>query len=66
MKHHDKALLLRIGNKIGKTIRIDKTTELRARGCFVRLYMEMDLSKPLLSRFRLRRRVRRVEYEGFH
>ena len=26
----------------------------------------MDLDKPLLSKFRLRRRIRRIEYEAMH
>ena len=28
--------------------------------------MEVDLSKPLVSKFKLRRRIRRLQYEGIH
>ncbi|CAN1133320.1 hypothetical protein LINPERHAP2_LOCUS7577 [Linum perenne] len=55
-----------IGDRIGKTVRIDHTTLEGSRGNFARIYVEVDLSKPLLSKYRLRRRVRRIEYEGFH
>ncbi|CAN1133300.1 hypothetical protein LINPERHAP2_LOCUS7563 [Linum perenne] len=53
-------------NKIGKTIRIDHTTLQGNRGNFARIYVEVDLSKPLLSKYHLRRRVRHIEYEGLH
>ncbi|CAN1126723.1 hypothetical protein LINPERHAP2_LOCUS3596 [Linum perenne] len=55
-----------IGNKIGKTVRLDLTTLGGSRGNFARICVEVDLSKPLLSKYRLRRRVRRIEYEGLH
>lgn len=28
--------------------------------------VEVDITKPLLSKFKLRRRIRRIEYEGIH
>ncbi|CAN1144934.1 hypothetical protein LINPERHAP2_LOCUS14393 [Linum perenne] len=55
-----------IGDRIGKTVRLDHTTLEGSRGNFARVCVEVDLSKPLLSKYRLRRRVRRVEYEGLH
>ncbi|CAN1126132.1 hypothetical protein LINPERHAP2_LOCUS3249 [Linum perenne] len=55
-----------IGDKIGRTVRIDHTTLEGSRGNFARICVEVDLSKPLLSKYRLRRRVRRIEYEGLH
>ncbi|CAN1749507.1 hypothetical protein LINPERHAP1_LOCUS3734, partial [Linum perenne] len=36
------------------------------RGNYARICVEVDLSKPLLSKYRLRRRVRRIDYEGLH
>ncbi|CAN1161705.1 hypothetical protein LINPERHAP2_LOCUS24091 [Linum perenne] len=59
-------ILTTIGNRIGKTIRIDHTTLQGNRGNFARIYVEVDLAKPLVSKYRLRHRVRRVEYEGLH
>ncbi|CAN1189866.1 hypothetical protein LINPERHAP2_LOCUS40159 [Linum perenne] len=59
-------ILKRIGDRIGTTVRIDHTTLEGARGNYARICVEVDLSKPLLSKYRLRRRVRRIEYECLH
>ncbi|CAN1133274.1 hypothetical protein LINPERHAP2_LOCUS7555 [Linum perenne] len=59
-------ILKRIGDRISTTVRMDHTTLEGARGNFARICVEVDLSKPLLSKYRLRRRVRRIEYEGLH
>ncbi|CAN1181685.1 hypothetical protein LINPERHAP2_LOCUS35546 [Linum perenne] len=59
-------ILKRIGDRIGKIVRIDHTTLEASRGNFARICVEVDLSKPLLSKYHLRRRVRRIEYEGLH
>ncbi|CAN1131806.1 hypothetical protein LINPERHAP2_LOCUS6604 [Linum perenne] len=66
LEYFDYSILQRIGDRIGKTVRIDHTTLEGTRGNFARICVEVDLSKPLLSKYRLRRRVRRVEYEGLH
>ncbi|CAN1140682.1 hypothetical protein LINPERHAP2_LOCUS12009, partial [Linum perenne] len=55
-----------IGDMIGKMVRLDHSTLEGSRGKFARICVEVDLSKPLLSKYRLRRRVRRVDYEGLH
>lgn len=47
-------------------MRVDIATEERTRAKFARLFMEIDLSKPLISKFRMRRRIWRLEYEGMH
>ncbi|CAN1181082.1 hypothetical protein LINPERHAP2_LOCUS35156 [Linum perenne] len=66
VEYFDPDILTMIGDKIGKTIRLDNTTMSGTRGNFARICVEIDLDKPLLSKYRLRRRVRRVEYEGLH
>ncbi|CAN1142726.1 hypothetical protein LINPERHAP2_LOCUS13215 [Linum perenne] len=66
LEYFDAAILKIIGDKIGKTVRLDHTTLEGSRGNFARVCVEVELSKPLLSKYRLRRRVRRVEYEGLH
>ncbi|CAN1121713.1 hypothetical protein LINPERHAP2_LOCUS921 [Linum perenne] len=65
-EYFDSSILRLIGDRIGKTVRIDYTTIEGSRGNFARICVEVDLSKPLLSKYRLRRRVRRIEYEGLH
>ncbi|CAN1167008.1 hypothetical protein LINPERHAP2_LOCUS26982 [Linum perenne] len=66
LEYFDHSILKIIGDRIGRTVRIDHTTLEGSRGNFARLCVEVDLSKPLLSKYRLRRRVRRIEYEGLH
>ncbi|CAN1130296.1 hypothetical protein LINPERHAP2_LOCUS5742 [Linum perenne] len=65
-EYFDREILKIIGDRIGRTVRIDHTTLEGSRGNFARICVEVDLSKPLLSKYRLRRRVRRIEYEGLH
>ena len=55
---------MKIGEKIGKVIKIDRNTESKDRGQYVRFCIEVDLTKPLLSRFRLNGRVWGIQYEG--
>ena len=45
---------------------MDEATSAVSRGHYVRICVELDLSKPLLARFTLRRRTKRLEYEGIH
>ncbi|CAN1181686.1 hypothetical protein LINPERHAP2_LOCUS35546 [Linum perenne] len=66
LEYFDYGILKRIGDRIGKIVRIDHTTLEASRGNFARICVEVDLSKPLLSKYHLRRRVRRIEYEGLH
>ncbi|XVF80636.1 hypothetical protein PTKIN_Ptkin15bG0090000 [Pterospermum kingtungense] len=47
-------------------VRVDQATSLVSRGKFARLCVEDDITKPLLSKLKLKRRVRRIEYEGIH
>ncbi|XP_021757147.1 uncharacterized protein LOC110722189 [Chenopodium quinoa] len=56
--------LHRIGSKTGRVISIDRNTKAMSRGQYVRFIFEVDVSKPLLSKFRLNGRVWRIQYEG--
>lgn len=60
-----KFLILNI-NKIGKIVNEDKNIVLQEHGKYVRLCLEVDLSKTLLVMFVIRDRVYKVEYEGLH
>lgn len=66
IEYYDHEFLFRVREKIGQPIRIDSATSLTLRGKFARLCVEVDITKPLLEKFWLRRRVRRIEYEGIH
>ncbi|CAN1777606.1 hypothetical protein LINPERHAP1_LOCUS14122 [Linum perenne] len=46
-----KLTINRIGNHIGKTVRLDLATAERASACYARVCVEVDLSKPLLGKY---------------
>lgn len=52
--------LMTLGTKIGRPIKVDYATSMKTRGKFSRFCVEVDLSKPLLLKFCLRKRVRRI------
>lgn len=39
---------MHIGNKVGRSVKIDHTTLSVTRGQFARIYVQIDLQKPLL------------------
>lgn len=63
---YDKHILARLGNQIGRTLRVDESTFRASRGKFARVSVEIDLNKPLISKFVFAEKVHRVEYEGLH
>lgn len=66
IEYFDVGFLTRVGSKIGTPIKVDEATGMASRGKFARLCVEVDITKPLLSRFKLHGQVRRIEYEGIH
>ncbi|KAJ4837446.1 hypothetical protein Tsubulata_023175 [Turnera subulata] len=66
LAYYDRELLMRVGNRIGKFLRIENATLLASRCNFARICVEVDLTKPLKSKIKIRRRVRRLVYEGLH
>lgn len=58
--------LKRAGNRIGRTVKVDRTTLMAARGKFARACVEVDLTKPLKSGYMMRGRRWLVQYEGLH
>ncbi|KAL2944456.1 hypothetical protein RDABS01_032803 [Bienertia sinuspersici] len=64
VEYFDSSFLERVGSKIGKVIKVDKTTASAERGQFTRLCIEIDLSKPLLSKFWLKGKIWKIQYEG--
>ncbi|XP_031116678.1 uncharacterized protein LOC116020339 [Ipomoea triloba] len=55
MEYYDYNFLMRVGGKIGRLINIDMATSLVARAMFARICVEVDITKPLLSKFTLKR-----------
>lgn len=66
IEYYGEQYLMKIGKKVGIPIKIDDATSLTSRGRFARMCVEVDLTKPLLARYKLRRRVYKIEYEGIH
>nr|KJB59621.1 hypothetical protein B456_009G264500 [Gossypium raimondii] len=51
---------------MGEPIKMDSHTSLVTRGNFIRIYVEIDLTKPLLSQVCIGRFIQNIEYEGHH
>ncbi|CAN1121664.1 hypothetical protein LINPERHAP1_LOCUS6196 [Linum perenne] len=59
-----KVAVSRIGNCIGRTVRLDLATAEGTRGRYVRVCVEVDLTKPLLGKYVIEDRIFKVEYES--
>ncbi|CAI0380830.1 unnamed protein product [Linum tenue] len=55
---------MRIGALIRKPIRVDRETEEGARGNYARVCVEVDLSKPLLAKYKVEGIKYHIQYEG--
>lgn len=64
VEYFDQSFLQNIGSKIAKVIRIDRNTKSKDKGHYIRFSVEVDLSKPLLSKFRLNGRIWKIQYQG--
>lgn len=63
-EYFDINFLHKIGAKIGKVLRVDRNSAHAERGQFTRISVEIDLTKPLLSKFWLKGKVWKIQYEG--
>ncbi|CAI0601457.1 unnamed protein product [Linum tenue] len=57
-------ILFSLGNMIGRAIKLDFHTQHQQRVKFARMAVELDLSKPLVSRIRLDGKWQYIEYEN--
>lgn len=55
-----------MATKIGFLMKLDESTLQTTRGKYARMRVEINLSRPLLSKYHLHRQIRRIEYEGIH
>ncbi|KAI9107368.1 hypothetical protein K1719_021405 [Acacia pycnantha] len=58
--------LRRIGNMIGKMIKVDRSTSIYDKGGFARICVEIDLKKPLVPTYMVFGEERPIIYEGLH
>ncbi|XP_015973162.1 uncharacterized protein LOC107496423 [Arachis duranensis] len=63
---YDRTILRKIGNLIGRTVKVDDNTAKMSRRKFARLCVEVDLTKPLMGRYMINGEDYQVEYEGIH
>lgn len=66
IEYFNAEFLEKVGNKIGRLMRIDDATSEISRRRFARICVEVDITKPLLPRFKIKGRAMKIEYEGFH
>ncbi|MCH94906.1 hypothetical protein A2U01_0015876, partial [Trifolium medium] len=66
IEYYDTRVLNFIGNRVGKTVKVDKNTLQQERGKYARLCVEVNLTKPLLAMFTIKGRKYHIEYEGLH
>ncbi|XP_028089244.1 uncharacterized protein LOC114289679 [Camellia sinensis] len=64
IEYYDRSTLKRLGNLLGTLLKIDVHTENGNRGRFARLCIQMDLSKPLISKIKVGSFIQKVSYEG--
>ncbi|CAL1375007.1 unnamed protein product [Linum trigynum] len=55
---------MRIGERIGKPLRVDHATSSGARSDYARVCVQVDITKPLLSQFTIHGKTYFVQYEG--
>ncbi|XVF81050.1 hypothetical protein PTKIN_Ptkin15bG0125300 [Pterospermum kingtungense] len=55
IEYYDYDFLMKVGEKIERPVRIDEATSIVSSGKFARMCVEVDITKPLLARFKLRR-----------
>ncbi|KAG4980159.1 hypothetical protein JHK82_033396 [Glycine max] len=66
IEYYDAKLLHAIRDRIGRTMRVDRTTLYQERGKCARLCVEVDLTQPLLALFELNNMYCKIEYEELH
>ncbi|KAK9006784.1 hypothetical protein V6N11_019117 [Hibiscus sabdariffa] len=63
---YKKGIVEAIDESIGPVIKLDYQTEWGRRGCFARMAITIDLSKPLVSKIIVNGKVQLIEYESLH
>ncbi|XP_031120285.1 uncharacterized protein LOC116023425 [Ipomoea triloba] len=66
IEYYDYEFLMRVGDMIGKAMKVDPATSMASRSLFARVCVEVDITKSFLAWFTLRNKMRTIEYEGLH
>lgn len=63
MEYQNEVILRRIGYGLGQTLKIDRNTVAAVRGNFARIFVEINLDKPLKPSISILNQLYRVEYK---
>lgn len=66
VEYYNEDFLLRVGDKIGKSVKVDQQTVMAMRGKYARICIEVDLTKPFTPFIWIDQELQAVEYEGLH
>lgn len=66
IEYYDARALSFFGDRIGRTVKVDKTTIKQERGKYARICVTVNLAKPLLAMLRIQGSSYKLEYEGLH
>lgn len=66
IKHYDFRILRFIGNRIGKSYKVDKNTSMEERGKYARICVGSRFIQALIAMFITKGRKYIIEYEGSH
>ena len=66
IEFYDLEVLKEIGSAIGPILQIDSYMATGLRGNYARLYIQIDINKPLITSIRIGRMVQQVKYEGIY
>ncbi|XP_031097086.1 uncharacterized protein LOC116001342 [Ipomoea triloba] len=66
IEYFEEDFLMKIGKEVDRPVKVDYTASLISKRKFARICVELDMSKPLLSKFTLAEEVWQIEYEGIH
>ena len=61
---YEAEVLREIGESIGKVLRVDTHTTTEAKGKYARLFIQIDINKPLINTILIGRFKQLVHYEG--
>lgn len=65
IEYYDARVLSFIENRVGKTVKVYKTTIQQEREKYVRLYVEVSLTKPLITTFSIKWRIYKLSIKGY-
>lgn len=66
IEYYGEEYLMKIGEKVGMPIKVDYATSLITRRMFARMYVEINLTKPLLAKYNMHCKIYKIEYEVIH